>query len=504
MADIKQVYEFAVKWFKKYRSTKTSEIEVEEGFAEECFALGFKMDCGESFQKAFPNTQAFDDCIHFEQIINRIDDISLLGSAIFSKWRYITHWSYSEELLSPENRPWFIIAFSRLAVLSSENGYSSLVLDGQAKKIKIISNNIGYGPCPMPEGEVEQHLTMTADGRVWFTGYNFGNGDGKYERGRTKNFSLDKEKTEYIFSAFSRFFSGEFGDVFATDIGSWKMTITNTEGHEFPFKGSLCADYEIDGKDLSEMLRDALGIENLFVFDGDDKPEKVERLLIEYHRITKIKPKVPPSEKIDTVTWDYSEQLIIDRESESVEHIQRIGSGCIVTRKYQVEEGVADLLDDLDADSLFENIEGNPPDAHDNTNETKDYAITVDFKKKPQRVIKGSYDKNGLPKDWPEFAEDIFNFMRFYNLGEILDSSVYSKAKRRAGEFMFCSVEFSEDGKSYYYISDEDTIEVGDFVIVPVGKDENTATAEVVNIEYFSEEKAPFPIEKTKHIIGRE
>ncbi|HOJ12192.1 MAG TPA: hypothetical protein PK733_16605 [Clostridiales bacterium] len=68
---------------------------------------------------------------------------------------------------------------------------------------------------------------------------------------------------------------------------------------------------------------------------------------------------------------------------------------------------------------------------------------------------------------------------------------------------MFCSVEFTEGGKSYYYISDDDTIEVGDLVIVPVGKDEHTATVEVVNIEYFSEEKAPFPIEKAKHIIGR-
>lgn len=109
------------------------------------------------------------------------------------------------------------------------------------------------------------------------------------------------------------------------------------------------------------------------------------------------------------VTWDYTEQLIIDRESENIEHIQRIGSGCNITRKCQVEEGVSSLLDDLDADSLFENIEGNPPDVVDNPNETKDCTITMDFKKKPQIVIKGSFDKNGLPNDWPKFAGDIFN-----------------------------------------------------------------------------------------------
>lgn len=93
--------------------------------------------------------------------------------------------------------------------------------------------------------------------------------------------------------------------------------------------------------------------------------------------------------------------------------------------------------------------------------------------------------------------------MRFYGWGEILDPSVYRKFKRRAGEYMFCSVEFNEGGKRYYYISEDDTIEVGDFVIVPVGMDAHTATVEVVDIEYFSEENAPFPIEKAKYIIRK-
>ncbi|MDQ0155453.1 hypothetical protein [Robertmurraya andreesenii] len=503
MANNRQINEFAIKWLEKYRNAKATETEVAEGFADECFALGFEMDCGKSFEDAFPNTKAFSDYTQLKRIINQVEDITLLGSTIFSKWRYITHWSYGEDLLSPENRPWFIIAFSRLMVLSSKDGYSPFGFYGQAKKIRIISNNIGYGPCPMPEDEVEQHLTITDDGRVWFSGYNFGSGSGKYERGRTKTFRLDREKANLIFSSFTRFFSGEFDDIFATDIGSWEMTITNMEGREFTFRGSLCADYEIDGADLSDMLRDTLNIKNLFVFDGGNKPDRVERISIDYHRVTKIKPMALPNKNVDTITWEYSEQLVIDRETETIEHILQIGSGCVVTRKYQVEEGVSSFLDDLDADTLFESIEGNPPDVIKNSNETKDYTIKIDFKRKPQSVIKGTYDRNGLPKDWPEFANDIYNFMRFYGWGEILDPSVYRKFKRRAGEYMFCSVEFNEGGKRYYYISEDDTIEVGDFVIVPVGMDAHTATVEVVDIEYFSEENAPFPIEKAKYIIRK-
>lgn len=52
-------------------------------------------------------------------------------------------------------------------------------------------------------------------------------------------------------------------------------------------------------------------------------------------------------------------------------------------------------------------------------------------------------------------------------------------------------------------MTDDDSIKVGDFVLVPAGKDNHEAVVEVVNIEYFSEENTPLPIEKTKHIIRK-
>ena len=88
-------------------------------------------------------------------------------------------------------------------------------------------------------------------------------------------------------------------------------------------------------------------------------------------------------------------------------------------------------------------------------------------------------------------------------MGEVLDPSVYGKAKRRKSEYIFCSVTFDDGYKSYYYLTDDDSIEVGDFVLVPAGKDNHEAVVEVVNIEYFSEENVPLPIEKTKIIIRK-
>ena len=70
-------------------------------------------------------------------------------------------------------------------------------------------------------------------------------------------------------------------------------------------------------------------------------------------------------------------------------------------------------MDDFDAEDLFSHIEGNPDDVVETPCEAKDYRITINYKKNPQRVIEGSYDKNGLPDDFADFAETVFVFMEW-------------------------------------------------------------------------------------------
>ena len=116
-------------------------------------------------------------------------------------------------------------------------------------------------------------------------------------------------------------------------------------------------------------------------------------------------------------TWDYSEKLVLDRESETLEHIQNIGGGCVVSRKYYVQDGVESLLDDIDADDLFGKIEGNLDDVVDNPLKTKDYTIMVGFKKGTQRVIQGTYDKKALLEFWGEFADSVWPVYVFLRNG---------------------------------------------------------------------------------------
>lgn len=320
--------------------------------------------------------------------------------------------------------------------------------------------------------EVEQHLTINDEGRIWFSGYNLGHSGERYEKARSKNFKIEKAATDRLLCAIAAYFGNEYDEIFATDIGNWKMELINTEGTVYKFRGSLCADFDYESIDLSDFVCDTVGMDDLYVFDGNCRPDVINRIALDYHRVTKTKPKeVLEGATREFIAWDYTEHPIIERKTETLEHIQNIGSGCKVSHKYEIAGGVESLLENFDAVDLFTYVEGNSDDVIDTPNETKDYIITIDYKKSPQRVIEGSYDKIGLPEDFADFAGTVFEFIRFYGLGEVLHPSVYGKAKRRKSECIFCSVIFDDGYKSYYYLTDDDSIEVGDFVIVPAGKD---------------------------------
>ena len=236
---------FANYYFNIFRDPKSSNIQVEEGFADKCFALGFEMDSGNSFCEKYP--KAFNDYSELDKIIEEIDDSQFLGTAIFSQWRYITHWLYCSHPLDEQYRPWFIIAFARLVAITSEDNTPPYVFYGNAKKIKIHSYNIGYGPCPDKDDEVEQHLTIADDGRVWLTRYAFGAGLNRHRKIEQKQFKIDSRKAKFLLDKYTTYFRDEYEISFATDVGSFEMMITDDEGKTAVFIGPLVCDFEVTG-----------------------------------------------------------------------------------------------------------------------------------------------------------------------------------------------------------------------------------------------------------------
>lgn len=119
MDGLNEIYDFAMKWCDKFRDSKIEYTElIGSAMADDCTALKFEMDGGKAFRNRYGDATFKEEAL--KKIIDEVTDIPLLGSAIFSRWRYFNHWADSgEAILKPENRAWFLCALERLAVLST-------------------------------------------------------------------------------------------------------------------------------------------------------------------------------------------------------------------------------------------------------------------------------------------------------------------------------------------------------------------------------------------------
>lgn len=108
-------YQFARKWLLRFQKNEDT---ASREFSQDCKGLGFSMDCGQKFLESYPDTGAFRSAKGLERILTQITDPNLLGSAIYSKWRWITHWEYRGSLASEENKRWFLLALKRLSELT--------------------------------------------------------------------------------------------------------------------------------------------------------------------------------------------------------------------------------------------------------------------------------------------------------------------------------------------------------------------------------------------------
>ena len=139
--------------------------------------------------------------------------------------------------------------------------------DTPLKKLRLISNNICYGPCPDADEEVEQHLTIISDGRVWFSRYNYGLGDGKYDLAEKKQLNIGKDIAVDILT-FTKMYFDEKGIVMkCTDVGIWELFLTDENDASYTIDGSVIPDEYTS--EISNYIRERLPFDNMFLFDGN-------------------------------------------------------------------------------------------------------------------------------------------------------------------------------------------------------------------------------------------
>jgi len=147
------------------------------------------------------------------------------------------------------------------------------------------------------------------------------------------------------------------------------------------------------------------------------------------------------------------------------------------------------------------------------------YGIPVDIKSKAQMFLNS--ELRSIYKRWNKNINSLQSKKKsllFYKFKEIIDNikNVFNKKKindlgnnnsgtlrkLKPDEVIYCGVVFSDYGQIYHYRTNDSSIKEGDIVIVPVGKNNYEKKATVETIEICNKDNTPFPIEKTKEIIG--
>ncbi len=355
MIEMNKIHDFAVKWLNKFKDKSISYKELtSHHMGEECSELGFQVYCGHILTEKYGN---INDPKIFKEILKDITDINLLGSTIYSKWNYFYTWAYNAaEILEEKNHKWFILALEHLAKLSEAKPY------GDIKKVKIISNKVSSEHYIFnPEDEIQQSLTIESDGHIWFSAYTSEKRkDGKYKKNRMHNFRINPSVAEKIISDISSYLcyydiienyeTAEYpmwtveiinlAENIISDISSylcyyditenyetaeypmWTVEIINQEGKIYKFNNHFIFIDDVNHEEyISNKIRRALKIPDLFLFDGKFEEDIIDRVVVDYHRITKINTKRAFDKEKKPFNWNYTEKLIVDRETKTIEHI---------------------------------------------------------------------------------------------------------------------------------------------------------------------------------------
>ena len=120
---------------------------------------------------------------------------------------------------------------------------------------------------------------------------------------------------------------------------------------------------------------------------------------------------------------------------------------------------------------------------------------TVNFIDRAINTGKGRLLKQELWKYIDRMTQDSIAYAE-EQLGSITAPAMFDGDK-----YLYCLVEFESGGNTYYYISDNHNVTVGNEVVVPVGNYGRTSVAKIVRTEMFEIDECPFPPEKAKRII---
>ena len=229
---------------------------------------------------------------------------------------------------------------------------------------------------------------------------------------------------------------------------------------------------------------------------SSDRLGPVETLRIDYRHRRTFTVETTDGGDGFSYTWVYAEALEIDRDAQTVTLHRRWNENVEVTTRYRIAGGVSPLLDEC---AWYFIDWAGAAAAEDAPRECE---VDIRYANGARRTWRVAYERAALPEDWEEFLDDVCALIAPYGECELFDPSLRARGVR-GGEYIYCSVSFQPEGRTYYYRTDDDTLRPGDWVIVPAGAQNRETRVRVEEVEYFREDELPMPLERVKRVLRR-
>lgn len=369
-------------------------------------------------------------------------------------------------------------AFTRIAVSYREFEASSItriklessVFDNQDKRV--------------------QRVNFYIDGRVVIDDYTIEDGH-KIKTGSRK-YKLNSKQANLIFTSFYNCFSKIEKTSSNIDNGSWMLEFYAKRQSLMQYMGGIGKIMLYAGNDLTKIICDTLGVDDLLLFEGGIVDDQIDNLcLILNHS----------DDELDG--FRTYEQLTINNKDQFLEYSIFHDDGTIAMNRIE-SEGVSMLLANILAD--VDHFEFEHHDNYQNPKAGK-YTLKINRLKFGEEEYSGYYDKMGLASNWPSFIGEIYHFINLYRDGEVFDPSSFTKRRRLKDEYILCSVLVKDEHNTSYYLCDDDEVAIMDTVVVPIGHKEQLQLGQVLRIDYLDERHLPTKkseLKKIERIIDKE
>lgn len=545
--NVRNVYDFAVKWYEIMAEFNPDYASlIAQNLTEECKACGFDETAGKKYLR-----QQHLDVYLPEVLVERLgklENMGKLGAAFFAHWQSARrHYVRTgEATIEAKQRKWLRLVLARLQFLAQAYPFQ---FTGQAQALKLIS----YAPksaVPESGAEVYQELILTVDGEVTFSSYVASSQTGAVEKAFSKTSVVESDVAWSLLNVLvATFDEVEDLEEELPSVSKWQVTLENEQGQAVTFNSEQGIQSQVAAIKLSSRFRRELGMSSLLLFDENVQPQRVDKIMLWYSQQIEVvsyrDPDIP-----DKIEQSYGESLEIDRYAETLVYSRGTGRKRIEQR-IKDPAAIAKLLDgvnvnlltanwpentaDAEADTgaeiekkfgkgktVLEQADGSSKQVDENSEQvegeseqteevseqeepfgTPVYAFTIELKGMASKFYSNSYSKEGLPSEWADFLAPIQSYLEDIEVGAIFDANLYGRLKYPGELKYLVGVIFSNSSHDYWYLSADDSLNAGDFVVVPAGRDNHDALVRIVKTGYLFEKDLPLPIEKLKEVKRR-